>query len=295
MKKKSWVYSLIITLWIIFTIILLLSVVYIGFTMIEPNIYKKITIIVLMAINALCLSYFWLNSIKDFTFSLIYAIHHKKIMEKYNSILKTQVCDTPKFTLLYCTCNDFNENALLQSMQQNYTNFETVILDDSNKQEYITKIDNFAKNHFVKVVRRQDKTGFKAGNLNNFLKNNQDYDYFVVLDSDEILPTYYIKEVLKYFYSSEKIGVVQASHIATNGENAFQKILGISVKSTSNTSQIMKNFYGANALIGHGMAISKACYDATGGFPKVVAEDISFAVDVKKCGYDIVYAPKYYL
>ncbi len=291
MKKKSWVYCLIIVTWVLCISLLTASVVYIGINLQEKNIYKKVTIISLISINALCLSYFWLNSIKDFMFSLIFAINHKKIMANYEAIYKIDVKDTPKFLLLYCTCNDFNANALYMCMQQDYSNFETVILDDSSKQDYIDEINNFAEKYNVKVVRRQDKKGFKAGNLNNYLKNNTNYDYFVVLDSDEIIPSDFIKKCIKYFYFSPKIGVVQASHIATEAENAFQKILGISVKSTSCTAQIMKNFYGANALIGHGMAISRQCYEKTGGFPLVVAEDISFAVDVKKSGYDIIYAP----
>ena len=291
MKKKSWVYCLIIVTWVLCISLLTASVVYIGINLQEKNIYKKVAIISLISINALCLSYFWLNSIKDFMFSLIFAINHKKIMANYEAIYKIDVKDTPKFLLLYCTCNDFNANALYMCMQQDYSNFETVILDDSSKQDYIDEINNFAEKYNVKVVRRQDKKGFKAGNLNNYLKNNTNYDYFVVLDSDEIIPSDFIKKCIKYFYFSPKIGVVQASHIATEAENAFQKILGISVKSTSCTAQIMKNFYGANALIGHGMAISRQCYEKTGGFPLVVAEDISFAVDVKKSGYDIIYAP----
>ena len=67
--------------------------------------------------------------------------------------------------------------------------------------------------------------------------------------------------------------------------------MGLSVKSNGRVCQVMKNFYGSNALIGHGMAISKQCYQATGGFPKVVAEDISFAIDVKNSGYQVIYAP----
>lgn len=291
MKKKSWVYSLIVLIWILCFALLIASVVYIGINLEETNIYKKITIISLLSINALCLSYFWLNSIKDFMYSLIFAINHKKVMANYNAIYGLKVEETPRFVLLYCTCNDFDADALYQSMQQDYCNFETVILDDSSKQSYIDEINDFATKYNVKVVRRKDKKGFKAGNLNNYLQNNTNYEYFVVLDSDEIIPSDYIKKCIKYFYFSPKIGVVQASHIATEGINAFQKILGISVKSTSCTAQIMKNFYGANALIGHGMAISRQCYEKTGGFPLVVAEDISFAVDVKRSGYDIIYAP----
>jgi cellulose synthase/poly-beta-1,6-N-acetylglucosamine synthase-like glycosyltransferase len=39
------------------------------------------------------------------------------------------------------------------------------------------------------------------------------------------------------------------------------------------------------------MAIRRECFEAVKGFPEVVAEDISFAVDVKNSGYRVLYAP----
>ena len=197
----------------------------------------------------------------------------------------------PKVLLLYCTCNDFNAEALKACMQQDYDNFQTVILDDSSNFSYIRQIDKFAKAHGVKVVRREDKEGFKAGNLNHYLQGRTDYDYFIVLDSDERIPSYYIKEALKYYAYSSKVGVVQAAHKATKGNNLFQSLMGLSVQSNGKICQVMKNFYGSNALIGHGMMISRKCFESTHGFPHVVAEDISFAVDVKNSGYDVLYAP----
>lgn len=67
--------------------------------------------------------------------------------------------------------------------------------------------------------------------------------------------------------------------------------MGLCVGSNGETVQVIKNFYGSNALIGHGMTISKECYEKTGGFPLVVAEDISFAVEIKNADLDIIYAP----
>ena len=197
----------------------------------------------------------------------------------------------PKVLLLYCTCNDFNAEALKTCMEQDYDNFQTVILDDSSHFAYIKRIDKFAKETGAQVVRRANKEGFKAGNLNNYLQGKTDYDYFIVLDSDERIPQNYIKEALKYYAYSPEVGVVQAAHKATKGSNLFQNLMGLSVKSNGKICQVMKNFYGSNALIGHGMMISKACFQATHGFPKVVAEDISFAVDVKNSGYRVLYAP----
>lgn len=59
-------------------------------------------------------------------------------------------------------------------------------MDDSKSNEYIKRVDEFVKEHGLRIVRRENKEGFKVGNLNNYLKNNDDYDYFVVLDSDEV-------------------------------------------------------------------------------------------------------------
>ena len=148
-----------------------------------------------------------------------------------------------------------------------------------------------AQHKNVEVVRREDKTGYKAGNLNHYLQGRTDYDYFIVLDSDEVIPPDYIEKILKYFHYDPKCGAVQARHAAQKGENVFQRLMGLCVGSNGTTVQVIKNFYGANALIGHGMTISRACYEATGGFPLVVAEDISFAVEIKNAGMDIVYAP----
>lgn len=98
-------------------------------------------------------------------------------------------------------------------------------------------------------------------------------------------------KVLKYFIYDKNCGAVQARHKATKGNNWFQRLLGLSVGSNGASVQIVKNFYGSNALIGHGMTISKDCYLKTGGFPLVVAEDISFAVDIRNAGFNIIYAP----
>ena len=97
-----------------------------------------------------------------------------------------------------------------------------MILDDSGQASYMKEIDAFASCHRnVEVIRRTDRTGYKAGNLNNYLAGRTDYDYFVVLDSDEVLPGNYIPEVLKYFNYNPRCGAVQARHSAKKGKMSF--------------------------------------------------------------------------
>lgn len=294
MKKTPTVYICILSIWAICAGVLLFScgqLIY-GVAQGENVTGKAVAVVILLALNAMMLAYMWLGSVKDFMFSFLFLMMGKRLMKRYEPILQQELPkEQPKFLLLYCTCNDFNGDALKECMEQEYDNFETVILDDSSQEAYKAQVDEFARKHGVKVVRRQDRKGFKAGNLNNYLQGRTDYDYFVVLDSDERIPSNYIKETLRYFVYDANVGVVQAAHKATKGSNLFQSLMGLSVKSNGKICQVMKNFYGSNALIGHGMAIRRACFEAVKGFPEVVAEDISFAVDVKNSGYRVLYAP----
>ncbi|MBQ8323138.1 MAG: glycosyltransferase [Clostridia bacterium] len=301
MKKKPTVYVVILCVWAVCVGALFTACGMIVYDFLNGRNVTAgmVAACVLLVLNALMLAYMWLGSVKDFMFSFLFLCNKKRILKRYDTIINSKPDVTklssdgksPRVLLLYCTCNDFNADALEACMRQNYDNFETVILDDSSKKEYLEAVDRFADKTGANVVRRENREGFKAGNLNNYLQGRTDYDYFVVLDSDERIPENYIAETLKYFAYSAKVGVVQAAHKATKGTNLFQNLMGLSVKSNGRICQVMKNFYGSNALIGHGMAISRACYEKTGGFPKVVAEDISFAIDVKNSGYRVLYAP----
>ena len=301
MKKKQSVYIVILSVWCVCVGLLFAACGKIVYDLCAGNEITAgmIAVSILLFVNALMLGYMWLGSVKDFMFSFLYFFLKKKIKRAYQPIIEDKTSleklkkegKNPRVLLLYCTCNDFNGDALKACMEQDYDNFKTVILDDSTKPEYIHRVNRFAKATGAEVVRRENREGFKAGNLNHYLEGRTDYDYFVVLDSDERIPKNYIKETLKYYANLDKVGVVQAAHKATKGSNLFQNLMGMSVKSNGKICQVMKNFYGSNALIGHGMTISRACYEKTQGFPKVVAEDISFAVDVKNSGFNVIYAP----
>ena len=298
MKKKPTLYIIVFAVWagcaalLAFCLAQLLPAVA-G----EP--WRRGLIIALLSLNTAILAALWLGSIKDLVFSLAYALRRKALKRALQRqaaegerALAEAAEPLPRVLLLYCTCNDFNEQALSRCRRQNYGNFKTVILDDSTDPAYKRAAAKYALHHSnVEVVRRQDRSGYKAGNLNNYLRGRSDYDYFVVLDSDEVIPPDFISKALRYFAADENCGAVQARHVASEGKNMFQRLLGRSVAGNGRTVQVIKNFYGANALLGHGMMISRRCYQRAGGFPHVVAEDISFAVEIRNAGLSILYAP----
>lgn len=235
----------------------------------------------------LFIGYFWLNGIKDVLYTAWYylVMRRRTPTPPHRSPSPLE----PRVVLVYCTRNDFNAGSLLASMQQHYSNVRSVILDDSNDPEYLTMIDIFAATHDVEVVRRANHIGFKAGNLNNYLVG-ADYDYFVILDSDEIIPPNFVNRMLDYFAADPCVGIVQATHVATRNVTAFQKKFSIGVNSHWPVYQAVKNRYGYMSLLGHGAMVSKQAFDAAGGFPLMVAEDLCFSLATREHGYATVFA-----
>ena len=215
---------------------------------------------ILLVFNGVFISYFWLNGVKDFIYVVWYYLFRRKLYARYHSIIDTDVSGVKdKILMAYCTCNDFDGESLRKSIKQSYKNFDVVILDDSTSEEYKEKVNEFALAHGIKVVRRPNRDGFKAGNINNcfFSKECQEegYGFYVILDSDEVLPENYLYESLKYFYAYDNIGLVQANHISDRNRNFFMKLFHVGVNSHWPTYQTMKHFYGFSTMLGHGAMI----------------------------------------
>lgn len=256
----------------------------------------KIGARILLVFNGIFISYFWLNGVKDFLYVVWYYIFRRKLNARYQEVVDVKIPkDADKILMVYCTCNDFDGESLRQSMKQNYERFDVVILDDSTEEEYKVKINEFALRHGVKVVRREGREGFKAGNINHYLLSAEckakGYGYYVILDSDEILSENYLYESLKYFYADKKIGLVQANHISDRNRNFFMRLFHIGVNSHWPTYQTMKHFYGFSTMLGHGAMLKRECYEKAGGFPPLVAEDLCLSIEARSLGYFVAFAP----
>jgi len=248
-------------------------------------------IVTLVGLSTLFIAYFWLNGVKDLAYTLFYFIQRKKFTMPAQGLWRQKFGSNAnkKVVAVYCTYNDFSADSLAACMHQDYPNVEFVILDDSTEQEYKERIDQFAEVHDVKVVRRTDKSGFKAGNLNNYL-SKADYDFFIILDSDEVIPTNFVTRSLDYFAEYPNAGIVQANHVATRNRNRFMRIFAIGVDSHWPTYQTVKHHHGFLSLLGHGAMISHECYTAAGGFPHLVAEDLCMSIEARNKGYYVAFA-----
>lgn len=220
--------------------------------------------------------YFWINGLKDI-FITIFSLFYKDKIRKNYSIFRRK----PLVDVLYCCYNDFDWNSCASALRLSYPNYRLVILDDSTEPEVKKTIDEFAELFKVKVVRRKNRAGFKAGAINNWVRKSK-AEYYVIMDSDEKLPPDFIEKVLPYFCN--KIAFVQTRHIATRARTKFSKILSHGVDSHWRHYQNVKNTYGFVMCLGHGFIFSKKAWKIAGGFPEIVAEDLGFAVNCRLKG-----------
>lgn len=144
----------------------------------------------------------------------------------------------PSVGLLYVCRDDIVVDCAQELAHQDYPNFDVFILDDSQIARNIELVDQIAaqirpilKNDAkVIVVRRADLSGYKAGNLNNWLKQYGDrYDYFVIFDNDSKADPNFIGEVVRYAEhpKNRQIAIFQSKIFPWNQhENYFVRFIG---------------------------------------------------------------------
>lgn len=84
----------------------------------------------------------------------------------------------------------------------------TYLLDDSTQEESKQEVDALAKKYGVAVVRREDREGYKAGNINHAIREEINQEYFVILDADQAPQPELLEETMDHF-SREDVGYVQ--------------------------------------------------------------------------------------
>jgi Glycosyltransferases, probably involved in cell wall biogenesis len=206
---------------------------------------------------------------------------------KYKYIItpKQKLIESPSVAILYMTCNDFNKQSIDSIKNLSYQNKSIYIVDDSSKPEYKEAIDNIDG---VTIIRRDNREGFKAGSINNALKQIT-ADYISICDSDELVPIDYIERSLEYF-TDNSIAFVQASHYAYNKHNNWTIAMGNGIDLHWTTYQKYRNNGIVVNFLGHGAILKTSVIREVGGMPLLVSEDIALTVEIYKAGYKGVFA-----
>lgn len=236
---------------------------------------------------ALIVSFMLVGGLRASSFALIYPF----IKLKHRQAPETNRDSTARVAILLCTANDFNPTRLKQTMRQTYPLVDTIILDDSSKEQFKSLVDDFAAENSVQVVRRTERTGYKAGNLNHFFTNGPRYDYYVIVDSDQILSENFVEKALQRISQSNDIGIVQGRQLIHDTTSPFARRFSGLLQTHIAVTQAARSIFGFSMFMGRGALISDRCIRTVGGFPEVVMEDLAFSVEVRKANFTICWAP----
>lgn len=236
----------------------------------------------------------WLYGIYNVSVVLFAALHQRRRRRHGVRLPPPLAVDPPAVALLYLTCNDFVEASAHSCLAQDYPAWRLYLLDDSTDPEYRARVDAFAARHpdKVQVVRRPDRSGFKAGNTNHGLRTAAVSEpVFALVDADEILPRDFLRRMVPMLHAHERCGFVQATHRANpEGRGALQSAVGVGIDIHWRWYHPLRNRYGFVMLLGHGAVVRRDVWEEVGGFPEIVSEDLAFSLRARQHGWHGVFA-----
>lgn len=134
----------------------------------------------------------------------------------------------PLISVIMATFNEkpeFITESIQSILNQNYTNFEFIILDDSTKEETKTAIDKMAsQDSRINVIRKNERMGFVPA-LNEGLRIAKG-DFIARMDGDDISYPYRFEMQLKYFSEHPTVDILGGALdiIDEEGEIISQRI-----------------------------------------------------------------------
>jgi cellulose synthase/poly-beta-1,6-N-acetylglucosamine synthase-like glycosyltransferase len=169
------------------------------------------------------------------------------------------------------------------------------ILDDSTddtRQEVDRIVEEYSHTKLrVEVIRRADRTGFKAGALQAGLEQTTE-EYIAIFDADFIPPPDFLLRTLPYFVNDDHVGIVQCRWTHLNRTyNPLTKAIAIGIdvhflieQTGRFAAGCYQNFNGSG-----GVLRKQAILEAGGWQADTLAEDLDLSYRLQSKGYGILF------
>jgi cellulose synthase/poly-beta-1,6-N-acetylglucosamine synthase-like glycosyltransferase len=202
--------------------------------------------------------------------------------------------------LLWTTADDFRADVVERSMRQTHPRTRTVVLDDSRGATARAAVDAFAARAeaaggaggAVQVVRRADRRGFKAGNINNYLRHHADgVDAVVIIDADQEIGPDFARTALRHLHAIPRVAVVQGAIRSRRGETRFVRDFRGMFDTHLRAMSAGRARYDMATFAGRGALLDVPALRDAGGFPEVVAEDAALTLELARRGRTVRYVP----
>lgn len=181
---------------------------------------------------------------------------------------------------------------LLESMSKmTYSkSYEIVIVEDGSKETCEAVIEQFADNLQISYYYKENSG---PGPSRNYGMQRAKGDYFIILDSDCLMPPHYLEEVEK-FLSSTYYDCFGGADAALDSFTPIQKAINYTMTSLWTTGGIRgnKKQVGNFEPRSFNMGISKKAFELTQGFDRIhPGEDPDLSARIRKAGMQTVFLP----
>jgi glycosyltransferase involved in cell wall biosynthesis len=177
---------------------------------------------------------------------------------------------------------------LLQTLtQQTYTQFEVLVIEDGSIHSAKEIVESFAE---LLDIHYFFKSNEGQGFARNYGFERAKGDYFVIFDSDCLIPHNYL-EVVNEEINSKNLDAYGGPDSAHNSFTAIQKAISYAMTSIFTTGGIRgksRNAGGQFHPRSFNMGISRAVWDKVGGFIITrMGEDILYSIKIHEAGFKI--------
>lgn len=217
-----------------------------------------------------------------------------ELIEKSNSQLPIVTIQLPTFNELYVVERlidavsqlDYPDEKLEIQMLDDSTDETTEII--SNK---IIEVKKVRPQLDIKLVRRKEKVGYKAGALKYGLTIAKG-EFITIFDADFLPEKDFLKKTIPYFDNNPKLGVVQTRWKHINREYSFlTKLQAFGLDAHFTIEQVGRNtaghFINFNGTAG---IWRKSCIEDAGNWqPDTLTEDLDLSYRAQRKGWEFKY------
>ena len=197
-----------------------------------------------------------------------------------------------KYSIIVPVFNRPDEvDELLESLcHQDVKDFEVIIVEDGSKKPCKDVCDKYAS---ILDLHYYYKENSGPGQSRNYGAERANGKWLIVLDSDVVLPKYYLRNVENGMRNEDAFGGPDASHPSFT---PIQKAISYSMTSFFTTGGIrggkgkkLDKFFPRS----YNMGIRREVYQELGGFTKMrFGEDIDFSYRIIEAGYKTALIPE---
>lgn len=174
--------------------------------------------------------------------------------------------------------------------QLDYPNKHIYFLDDSSEEKYLKEAEEICEKYHVKLFRRKERHGAKAGIINDCLKNLRE-KYVVVFDADQKPLQDFLKKLIPYLEGYPKLAFVQTPQFYSNLK-ASRITQAANMQQAVFYEYICEGKSNSHSMICCGTNVifrRQALLEVGGLDEETVTEDFATSLKLHQRGWDSIY------